>query len=356
MNGHAGAAGVVPLELARSNGTLEKLRRLDVAGMVSTEPPVVPWVIEGLVVRGALTVLNGREGEGKSLLAMALATGVARGETRAGMACVGGGVLIVDAENGRYETHRRVHLLDLPASVVMYELGDGQRFDLRSDLTELERLLAAHKPDLLILDSFRSLWGGEENDSGEVATVLDPLRDLVREHEAGTLLLHHSGKGSGSYRGSSAIGASAELGFTLACDEGDDALRSLTCWKCRPAPKPPDAWVRFDALGERLVVEQAEAPGQKRHGKQSVAQTLKPSVLAALSDTPRTRASVAVAVGRKPKDRTVGRILDDLETDGLAKRTGPKARPLWKVAGGNSPIGHLPPATLANVTHRGEAS
>ena len=62
-----------------------KLRRLDVARMVRENPPPVPWIIEGLVVRGALTVLNGREGEGKSLLAMALAAGVALGENQAGM-------------------------------------------------------------------------------------------------------------------------------------------------------------------------------------------------------------------------------------------------------------------------------
>ncbi len=73
--------------------------------------------------------------------------------------------------------------------------------------------------------------------------MLDPLRNLVRKHNVATILLHHSGKGSGSYRGSSAIGASAELGFTLARAEGDDdrERRSLTCWKCRPAPKPDRA-------------------------------------------------------------------------------------------------------------------
>ena len=130
--------------------------------MIRENPPPVPWVIEGLVVRGALTVLNGREGEGKSLLAMALATGVALGENQAGMNCRAGRVMILDTENGAYETHRRVHALGLPGTVEMYEPVDGQRFDLRTDLADLDRLLAEHKPDLLILDSFRTLWTGEE--------------------------------------------------------------------------------------------------------------------------------------------------------------------------------------------------
>jgi len=316
-----------------------KLRRLDVARMVRENPPPVPWIVEGLVVRGALTVLNGREGEGKSLLAMALAAGVALGENQAGMECHAGRVLIVDAENGQYETHRRVHALGLPGSVEMFEPGDGQRFDLRHDLGDLERLLAEHKPDLLVLDSFRTLWGGEENDSGDVAKVLDPLRNLVRRHNAGTILLHHSGKGTGGYRGSSAIGASAELGFTLAHDEDDDDRdrRSLACWKCRPAPKPAKSWLRLSVERGMVLIDEAEPPEEEPSPERPVVTALKPLVLAALTDDPQTRADVARAVDRDPKDRSVGRVLGDLAAEGLADKIGPENRPLWKVAGGNPP-------------------
>jgi RecA-family ATPase len=268
-----------------------KLRRIDVARMVREDPPPIPWVIEGLVVRGALTVLNGREGEGKSLVSMALAAGVALGENQAGLVCRVGRVLILDVENGSYETHRRVHALGLPGSVEMYEPDDGKRFDLRTDLADLDRLLAAHRPDLLILDSFRTLWGGEENDSGDVAKVLDPLRNLVRKRNAGTILLHHSGKGSGSYRGSSAIGASAELGFTLAREDGDQdpQRRSLTCWKCRPAPKPPKAWLRLSVDRGMVLIDHADPPEDEPPSSGPVTGSLKPAVLAVLSDQPQSR-------------------------------------------------------------------
>jgi hypothetical protein len=318
-----------------------KLRRVDVARMVREDPPPVPWVIEGLVVRGALTILNGREGEGKSLLTMALAAGVALGEQQAGMNCRAGRVLIVDLENGAHEIHRRVHALGLPGTVTMYEGTDGKRFDLRTDLRDLDGLLAQHQPDLLVLDSFRSSWAGEENDAGEVAKVLDPLRNLVRRRGAGTILLHHSGKGSGTYRGSSAIGASCELGFTLAREDGDEDRdrRSLTCWKCRPAPKPPKAWLRMSADRGMVLIDRAEAPEQAAPVAGPVASTLRPKVLAALTDQPQSRADIARAVGRDPKDRSIGRVLGDLHTEGLAEKSGPDARPLWKVAGGSSPKG-----------------
>jgi archaellum biogenesis ATPase FlaH len=332
---------VYEVDARSTNGkrTTSKLRRLDVAQMVRENPPAVPWVIEGLVVRGALTVLNGREGEGKSLLAMALAAGVALGESQAGMDCRAGKVLIIDTENGQYETHRRVHALGLPGTVEMYEPDDGKRFDLRTDLPDLARLLGEIRPDLLILDSFRTLWGGEENDSGEVAKVLDPLRNLVRKHRVGTILLHHSGKGSGSYRGSSAIGASAELGFTLARDEGDDdrERRSLACWKCRPAPKPAKAWVRLSVERGMVLIDPAEPPEDQPSASAPVTGSLKPRVLAVLTDKATSRADIARAVDRDPKDRSVGRVLVDLEAEGHAVKVGPETRPLWKVAGGKPP-------------------
>lgn len=336
-----------------------KLRRLDVARMVREDPPAIPWVVEGLVVRGALTVLNGREGEGKSLLAMAFAAGVAAGENQAGMNCPTGRVLIVDTENGEYETHRRVHALGLPGSVEMFEPADGKRFDLRSDLDDLDRILAQYTPDLLILDSFRTMWGGEENDSGDVAKVLDPLRNLVRKHQAGTILLHHSGKGSGSYRGSSAIGASAELGFTLARDPRDDPgqpdadpnRRSLACWKCRPAPKPERSWLRLTVEGGMVLIDRADPPeAEPQPARGPVTGTLKPQVLAALTNQPQARADISRTVGRDPKDRSVGRVLVELVDEGLAQRTGTEARPLWKVACGKPLKGdatcHLPIKSL----------
>ena len=74
-----------------------------------------------------------------------------------------------------------------------------------------------------------------------MVTALDPLHNLVRRFGAGGLLLHHSGRSSGAYRGSSAIGASTELGFKLGRseDDSDRARRYLETWKCRPAPEPP---------------------------------------------------------------------------------------------------------------------
>ena len=332
-----------------------RLHRLDVGRMVREEPPAVPWVVEGLVARGMLTILAGREGEGKSLLATALAAGVTLGEDEAGMVCHRGRALIIDAENGFYEIHRRVHALGLsPEGLEVYET---EGFDLRSDLAELEAVLERHRPDFLVLDSFRSLWGGKENDSGEAAAVLDPVRNLVRRFDAGTLLLHHSGKATGEYRGNSAIGASAELVFKLAKAAEDPerrVRRYLETGKCRPAPEPETRWLRLEVERGQVYVDRAEPfEGHEEDEEEGrpvapVREELRPQVLAALGAESQSRADLARRVGREPKDRSVGRVLMELERDGDAERTEDG----WRgVARGETPIGGRHPATTPANPH-----
>ena len=87
-----------------------------------------------------------------------------------------------------------------------------------------------------------------------------------------TLILHHASRGSGEYRGSTAIGAAVELGFTLARIDGDPMAgtrRRLTCWKSRPAPEPAERWltIKKGDAGEILLFE--AAPYEPQRGSAS---------------------------------------------------------------------------------------
>jgi hypothetical protein len=100
--------------------------------------------------------------------------------------------------------------------------------------------------------------GSDENDS-RMDTVLAPLRDLVRASGAACVLLHHAPKQGDEYRGSTAIGAAVELGFTLASPGEGDAKR-LRCWKCRPAAKQPDRWLAIRERPDGPEFVRADAP------------------------------------------------------------------------------------------------
>jgi putative DNA primase/helicase len=218
------------------------LRVLDVEAMLRTAPPPVPWVVEPLLAQGCVTMLAGREGTGKSMLALAMAAAIGHGADVAGLGCRPGRVLYVDAENGEREAHRRIHGL---GGVAPGSLGyvEASGFSLASHLAELNALVEDRCPDVLMLDSLRSLAPGlDENDSQQAEAALRPVVRLTQAREMATLILHHAGKVGTEYRGSTAIGAAVELGFTLSQhpDDPDGARRRrLACWKSRPAAEPP---------------------------------------------------------------------------------------------------------------------
>jgi hypothetical protein len=302
------------------------LRVMDVARMVRETPPPVPWRIGGLAIDGNLILLAGREKQGKSMFTQSLAVGVASGETIAGLDCRKGKALIVDAENGQPEIHRRVHALGLsPDAVESVTVVEAEGFNLRHDLGELEALLEDHRPNLLILDSFRSLWpGGDENDPAKAAEALEPLRNLVRAQHVAAVLLHHLGKAQGSaYRGTTAIGSTVEGLFTLARESEDPqgkTRRRLHCAGLRPAPEPDDRWIELYAEADRIFIDEAE-PFRKAEGEKPDAPVragITPVLLAAVSraeesgEPIRTLAGLCEAVNRGPKDRTVRTLRDDL--------------------------------------------
>jgi hypothetical protein len=259
-------------DVAKTNGkpaaVVPKLRVLDVEHMLTTEPPPVPWTVEPLLARGCVTMIAGREGTGKSMLALALGAAIGHGASIAGLDCRPGRVLYVDAENGEREAHRRVRGLGVKPGALIYV--EAQGFNLAQHITLLEDLVEEHKPDVLILDSLRSLAPGlDENDSKQAEAAVRPVSRLAQTVGIPVELLHHAGKNGHEYRGSTAIGAAVEIGFTLSRHDEDPDVRTrrkLACWKSRPAPEPDVRWLSLEAAGGRILIGEAEPfkPAQRR--------------------------------------------------------------------------------------------
>ena len=326
------------------DGSREVLRVLDVEKMLTTPPPEVPWVVESILARGCATMLSGREGRGKSMLALAMAAGVGRATTLldiAGMRVgLGGHVLYIDAENGENEAWRRVHGLSVEAGTLTYVEADG--FDLKQHIGDLEQLVRGCEPKLLVLDSLRSLAPGlDENDSMQAEAALRPVVRLTQQLHIATLILHHASRMSGEYRGSTAIGAAIELGFTLSRHDEDPmgaTRRKLACWKSRPAAEPEARWltIKPDISGDIMLSEAApyeppprapvrdeieKALGELIEGGCSCSDPIGGSA----TTTPSwTGADFARAVGRDKADGTVRQAVQRLADAGLIHRNGDK--------------------------------
>jgi hypothetical protein len=92
-----------------------KVEWLPVADLLDADPEPVSWLCEPLLARGAVTILCGPFGVGKSLFAIAAGSAIAHGAQRlGGMRVRPGKVIVIDAENGRRVLHQRAHLAQLP--------------------------------------------------------------------------------------------------------------------------------------------------------------------------------------------------------------------------------------------------
>ena len=239
-----------------------RLRPLDTHRLLTTDAPRVEWLIDGVVARGLLTLIVGREKTGKSLLDLAFAVQMASGGGElADISCTRGRVIIVDAENSEDEVHRRLRAMGMqPAFEDQLVIFEARGFDLRRDLELVEQELERHEPALVVLDAFRSLWGGKEVESDETAAALDPLRQLLHDRGVGGLLAHHARKADDEYRGNTGIGASVEHIITLGRGRGDPdrRRRRLRNPSSRFAAEVDDRWLRIDGNVDELSVSVAE--------------------------------------------------------------------------------------------------
>ena len=123
MDGAPSASGVIQqhYHLPRTQAATlvaGELRTLDTHALLTTSPPPVKWLADGIYAAGKLTLFGGREKGGKSLVQMLLATTMASGGGQvAGITVAPGRVLLVDAENGESELHRRLRATRLPATI-----------------------------------------------------------------------------------------------------------------------------------------------------------------------------------------------------------------------------------------------
>jgi KaiC/GvpD/RAD55 family RecA-like ATPase len=301
------------------------IRFLDVASMAATTPPSVPWLAPPILPRAALTALYAPGGDGKSLLSMALAAAIAHGGELAGIECKHGVTIYLDAENGEWEIHRRVHTLGLPASGV--RMADAGGLDLRRHLEQVQALVREDRPDLLILDSLRSLTPGmDENDTKQTAAVLDPLRQLAHESSTAILLIHHANKAGRDFRGASSIRDSVDVLWHLGRhdDDPDSRRRFLSCRKMRVAAEPERLWLRLDVDRGRVLIDKAEPPeeSETRAIAQPIRAQLSDEILDRMDGRPMRLAAVAELVSRRPKDGSVRNALAALVEDGRIDRQG----------------------------------
>lgn len=242
---------------ARRAATLARHPAINLAALLDPNRPPREYVMCGLLPAGAAVSLAAPAGTGKSLLALAIALAVARGNRRfAGLDIPRSRrVLYIDMENTaddlgeRFESFGVTQDTDL-GGLTYLSFPELPPLDTSAGAGELLDILAAyeHQPgDLLIIDSLQRVISGEENSSDTMRAYY--LHTGIKLKRCGftSLRLDNTGKDAArGSRGTSGKRDDVDLELVMLPDEDrpDDLFR-IAINKTRLADISPIALERF---------------------------------------------------------------------------------------------------------------
>jgi hypothetical protein len=215
------------------------------ATLLATAKLEPDWLVPNAIPAGGVTFLVGRPGAMKSWLAYDLTVAVTqqRPWLRFGAPRTIGSpsALILNFDNPGSECARRFLRLGLrPTDAAMFHSLGAHRppeglpaiLQLPHGFTPLEAMVAAYKPDLIVVDSLRQAHLSDESSSQEMAVVMSQLRQLSGFGGA-VVVVHHTRKNDGAMRGSTEIEAAADA--IIDVDDHVATWRKTRGWELKDA-------------------------------------------------------------------------------------------------------------------------
>ncbi len=280
------------------------------------------WLIQDLWGFDAVGILGGEPKCCKSLVALTIAVAVASGTS-----CLGdhrpqrtGTVLLFAAEDAPAIVRDRLTLLcagmgiDLATIPIQIITVPKLRLDDPTDRQRLELTVAHYRPVLLILDPFVRLHRVDENIAGEVAPILDGLRQLQRSHGCAVLVVHHARKGAGHMRAGQALRGSSEFhawGDSNLFLRRQQSVLTLDI-EHRAASSPDPITLALVASERHLIIQPTTADMADEDREPSLA--CRAMQVLEEASQPLTRREIQAHL--KVRAATVGRVLDELQAGG----------------------------------------
>lgn len=231
------------------------------------KPEPVNWLWEGVIAKGALMLLAGDPGLGKSQVTLSIAAAISIGgnwpasTSRAEKA----NVVILSTEDSPKNTiiPRLIACgADLERTLIVESIQDdrGDRpFVLQDDVPKLrQKIEAIGSVSLVIIDPVTNYMGkGDANSTTDVRGVLGQLSDLARECDIAVVLVSHLNKDAGKkatnrVTGSGAWVAAARTAYAIERDGEDGEIRKMAPIKNNLAK---------DTVGFRYRVESCKVEG-----------------------------------------------------------------------------------------------
>lgn len=228
---------------------------------VEIESREVPWLIEGFIIRGALTSLQGLPDSGKSFLTCALTVALANGgefpkADGTMMTLTPGRVLIANFDDAlEFGVKPRLEKLGLTAEGAnrVFFLDPIAAAGITFDDSRLAAVLEECKPDLAIFDTLQHFIGGKVDlhRANETNAAMAQLKLLAEKYNTAIIIVQHISKNAAGGNGGASVlwglGSTAINGlfrsvWTVGKVKGDDeTLRAAVSSKNNLLPYVPPA-------------------------------------------------------------------------------------------------------------------
>ncbi|WP_051249434.1 AAA family ATPase [Inquilinus limosus] len=238
-------------QLGRGGQSAPKLLTWQIASELGNDPPEREWLVEGWIPRGCVTMLSGRGGNGKTLLAQQLLISATSGVPWLGLEVASGAALGLFTEDDHAEIWRRQTAILQAAQLeraspvlrwaaraglpnVLFEVEPGFQGRHTELFSQLLTWVHDAKPTLIVIDNAAQTFAGNENSRAETTQFVNMLARLCEPSGAAVILLAHPAKaGDSEYSGSTAWDAAVRSRLFLdrpkadADDEVDPDARVL---------------------------------------------------------------------------------------------------------------------------------
>ena len=201
------------------------------------------WLIKSYVERGAIGMIHGESGGGKSLFTLDWSYCVATGRNWHGFKVRNPAkVMYVAGEGSRGFKMRLSALNEKYGSEIKDNLCfSRQSFNFLDAKTaqmiidEVEK--TGFVPELLFVDTLHRNMIGDENKAEDMGQFVATIEILVKKYNCTVVIVHHSGiADKNRARGSSAIFAAMDFVFSVV--KNNDFESSIICQKMKDADKP----------------------------------------------------------------------------------------------------------------------
>ena len=186
---------------------------MPVTELSSTCQGASPWVWDGYLARGAVTLFSALPKCGKTTLISHLLQAMTKGGEFLGRSLVPGKAVVISEESQLIWADRRdrIGLTDCVRILTRPFFGKPSPEDWLAFLQHLATHLEGDPADLLVFDTLADLWPvRDENNATDVQTALQPLRRL--SDGRAVLCVHHLRKSDGA-EGTGSRGSGALAGF-----------------------------------------------------------------------------------------------------------------------------------------------